>query len=86
MNADKAAFNNLFMHLTNYAINKENENFKMAKGMNDETSHKRTFKKVLERLKTEGLDTDKILGEIKDVIIKTLITIQQELAHNYRTC
>ena len=26
------------------------------------------------------------MGEIKDVIIKTLITIQQDLAHNYRTC
>ena len=75
-NADKQQLNNLFMHLTNYAVNKENENFKMAKGMNDDTSHKRTLKKVLERLKQEGLDTEKIMGEIKDVIIKTLITIQ----------
>ena len=74
------------MHLTNYAVNKENENFKMATSMNDETAHKRTLKTVLDRLKTEGLDPDKIMGEIKDVIIKTLITIQQELAHNYRTC
>ena len=74
------------MHLTNYAVNKENEDFKMAKDMNDDTAHKRTLKKVLERLKADGLDTEKIMGEIKDVIIKTLITIQPELAHNYRTC
>ena len=86
INADKASLNNLFMHLTNYAVNKEAENFKPAKGMNDDTSHKRTLKKVLERLKKEGLDTEKIMGEIKDVIVKTLITIQHELAHNYRTC
>ena len=74
-NAGKDQLNNLFMHLTNYAVNKENENFKNAKGMNDDTSHKRTLKKVLERLKADGLDTEKIMGEIKDVIIKTLITI-----------
>ena len=67
--------NNFFMHLTNYAVNKDNENFKMAKSMNDDTSHKRTLKKVLERLKQNGLDTDKVMGETKDVIVKTLITI-----------
>ena len=43
--------------------------------MNDDTGHKRTLKKVLDRLKTEGEDTDRIMGEIKDVIIKTMITI-----------
>ena len=85
-NADKKALDNLFMHLTNYAVNKENENFKMAKNMNDDTGHKRTLKKVLERLKSDGLDPEKIMGEIKEVITKTLITIQHELAHNYRTC
>lgn len=26
------------------------------------------------------------MGEIKDIIVKTLIPIQQDLAHNYRTC
>ena len=74
------------MHLTNYAVNKEAENFKMAKSTNDDTGHKRTLTKVLERLNSEGLDGDKIMSETKDVIIKTLISIQQELAHNYRTC
>ena len=63
------------MHLTNYAVNKENADFKNAKSMNDDTSHKRTLKKVFERLKADGLDTEKIMGEIKDIIIKTLITI-----------
>ena len=75
VNADKKELNNLFMHLTNYAVNKENENFKAAKGVHDDTGHKRTLKKVLERLKTLGLEPDNIMGEIKDVIIKTLITI-----------
>ena len=50
VNADKKDLNNLFMHLTNYAVNKEAENFKMAKSTNDDTGHKRTLTKVLERL------------------------------------
>jgi tubulin polyglutamylase TTLL6/13 len=85
-NADKAQLNNLFMHLTNFAVNKESEHFKSPTGTNDDTGHKRTLKKVLERLKTLGHDPDSIMGEINDVIIKTLISIQQELSHNYRTC
>ena len=68
--------NNLFMHLTNYAVNKENEDFKMAKSMNDDTGHKRTLKKVLERLKLDGHDPVKIMNETKEVIVKTMITIQ----------
>ena len=73
--SDKSCYNNLFMHLTNYAINKESKTFRAAKGMDDESSHKRTLKKVLERLRADGHDTDRIMGEIKDVIIKTLISI-----------
>ena len=63
------------MHLTNYAVNKDSGSFKMAKNVNDDTSHKRSLKKVLERLKKEGKDTDKLMGEIKDIIVKTLIPI-----------
>ena len=74
------------MHLTNYAVNKDSGSFKMANGINDDTSHKRSLKKVLERLKKENRDTDRLMGEIKDIVVKTLIPIQQELSHNYRTC
>ena len=34
--SDKSAYNNLFMHLTNYAINKESKEFRAAKSMEDE--------------------------------------------------
>ena len=74
-NADKSQLNNMFMHLTNYAINKESESFTAPKNTQDDKGHKRTLKKVMERLKEMGLDTDRIMGEIKDVIIKTMISI-----------
>ena len=34
----------------------------------------------------EGHDPDKLMSEIKDIVVKTILPIQHELAHNYRTC
>ena len=62
------------MHLTNYAVNKDNKDFKMAESVDDDTSHKRSLQMVLQRLKNDNQDTDKLMGEIKDIVIKTLLT------------
>ena len=74
------------MHLTNYAVNKGQGDFRMATSVNDDSGHKRSLQKVLDRLRNEGNDVDKMMGEIKDMIVKTLIPAQPELSHNYRTC
>lgn len=47
-NAEKAELSNMFVHLTNYAVNKESSDFKAAKELHDEDSHKRSITKVLE--------------------------------------
>ena len=78
--------NNLFMHLTNYAVNKDEEDFIVPKSVNDDHAHKRSLKKVLDRLKLEGQDTDKLMDKIKDIIVKTILPIQEDLRHNYRAC
>lgn len=78
--------NDVYRHLTNYALNKDNGNFKMSMGVDDDKSHKRSLRKVLSQLREQDVDTDKMMGEIKDIIIKTLFTIQLELSHNYRAC
>lgn len=46
--ADKAELGNMFVHLTNYAVNKESSDFKAAEALDDEKSHKRSITKVLE--------------------------------------
>jgi len=48
----------MFMHLTNYALNKDNEDFHAAKDMDDDSGHKRSLKTVLKRLQSEGNDID----------------------------
>ena len=78
--------NNLCVHLTNYAINKDQKDFIAPKSINDDKSHKRTVHKVFERLRQENQDPEKLMGEIKEIIVKTILPIQSDLAHNYRTC
>jgi len=58
--SEKTLLRNLFMHLTNYAVNKENPEFKQAASVEDEQSHKRTMTQLVKRLKAEGKDTDKL--------------------------
>ncbi|KAM4749022.1 tubulin polyglutamylase TTLL13 [Rhinophrynus dorsalis] len=70
------------MHLTNYAINKHNENF-----IRDEmTGSKRKLSTLNSWLEDNKYDTRKLWEDIEDVIIKTLISAHPILKHNYRTC
>ena len=92
--APKASnLSNLYMHLTNYSINKTNAAFiqnqggkkNKAYGEDDEDSeeiesdeseesgHKRSLNAILKILLQQGADPDKIMEEIKDIIVKTLI-------------
>ncbi|CAH1796784.1 unnamed protein product, partial [Owenia fusiformis] len=73
---------NVYMHLTNYAINKHSTDFVR----DDEAGSKRRISTVNKWFKDKGYDVDKIWNDIDDVIIKTLISAHPVLKHNYRTC
>ena len=47
---------NVFMHLTNYALNKDADNYEEAGGDDDE-GHKRSLGAILKILGEEGCDT-----------------------------
>ncbi|XP_068131352.1 tubulin polyglutamylase TTLL13 isoform X2 [Hyperolius riggenbachi] len=70
------------MHLTNYAINKHNENFIR----DDMTGSKRKLSTLWNWLENNHYDANKLWEDIEDVIIKTLISAHPILKHNYRTC
>lgn len=76
----------MFMHLTNYAINKSATNYNKASGTNDDEGHKRSLTFALQYIERMGHDSSKVLTDIKSVIIKTLISVQPSLAHTYRYC
>uniref|UniRef100_H2ZK35 TTL13 polyglutamylase n=1 Tax=Ciona savignyi TaxID=51511 RepID=H2ZK35_CIOSA len=70
------------MHLTNYAINKNSDDFVR----DDESGSKRKLATVCQWLTDHGYDVKKMWDNIEDVIIKTLISAHPILKHNYRTC
>ena len=75
------------MHLTNYAINKDNPKFIFNQSEKDMTKgHKRSLTSVYELLKERGVDTDKLKARIKDCIIKTMISGLPHLTNTYRSC
>jgi|LauGreDrversion4_2_1035121.scaffolds.fasta_scaffold561640_2 hypothetical protein len=62
------------MHLTNYAINKFNDKFQQNEDEDeDDQGHKRSLQAMLRLFKADGHDTKRLMDEIKEIIVKTLI-------------
>ncbi|XP_069899382.1 tubulin polyglutamylase TTLL13 isoform X2 [Dipodomys merriami] len=70
------------MHLTNYAINKRNENFVR----DDSMGSKRKLSTLNAWLQEHSHDPRELWEDIEDIIIKTVISAHPVLRHNYRTC
>lgn len=74
------------MHLTNYAINKQDEGYTPAASEADERAHKRLLSTVLERLEGCGENTAALSYAIDDVIVKSIIAVQPHLERTYYSC
>ncbi|CAD8064847.1 unnamed protein product [Paramecium sonneborni] len=72
------------MHLTNYAINKDNPNFIFNSDEKKmDVGHKRSMSSVFELLREQNQNVDQLLDDIKDLIIKTFCSVQPILQSNY---
>ena len=76
------------MHLTNYAINKDSENYIQANGKNEFESSKRSFLSIIQLIEREfGIPAaENLQNEIYDIIIKTLCMVQPHINHLMRSC
>ncbi|KAM9532612.1 tubulin polyglutamylase TTLL13 isoform 2-T2 [Guaruba guarouba] len=70
------------MHLTNYAINKRNENFVQ----HDTMGSKRKLSTLNAWMTENSYNTTKLWEDVEDIIIKTLISAHPVLKHNYQSC
>eukprot|EP01012_Entosiphon_sulcatum_P029933 TRINITY_DN3668_c0_g1_i1.p1 TRINITY_DN3668_c0_g1~~TRINITY_DN3668_c0_g1_i1.p1 ORF type:complete len:718 (-),score=132.72 TRINITY_DN3668_c0_g1_i1:89-2242(-) len=79
---------NMFMHLTNYAINKNSGKFiqNCEETPGAAVGSKRDFIFLNNYLAENGMDKTKCWVGIEDVIIKTLISAQPQLKHVYNAC
>jgi tubulin polyglutamylase TTLL6/13 len=68
---------NLFMHLTNYAINKTSSKFVQNKDENDDSvGHKRSLTFVWKYLQEQGHNISLVQRQVKQTIIKTICAVQ----------
>ncbi|KAJ2998079.1 Tubulin polyglutamylase ttll6 [Globomyces sp. JEL0801] len=73
----KRNLDQICMHLTNYAINKNSKDFIR----DDEKGSKRTIQAVLDELESKnGIDKDTIWKKIQDVVVKTILIVQPALS------
>ncbi|XP_039259951.2 tubulin polyglutamylase TTLL7-like [Styela clava] len=72
----------LFMHLTNYSVNKYNEKFE--RHADYDRGSKRSVKSFMNYLRTAGYDTTTLWRNIIDLLVKTLIVVSPHILHSYR--
>lgn len=72
------------MHLTNYAVNKENPNFIYNESSTEmNIGHKRSLTSIFKKISEEGHNVEELKQKIYDIIIKTIITGYPVLSASY---
>ncbi|XP_003767399.1 tubulin polyglutamylase TTLL7 isoform X1 [Sarcophilus harrisii] len=74
----------LYMHLTNYSVNKHNERFERDE--TEDKGSKRSIKWFTEFLQTNKHDVAKFWSDISELVVKTLIVAEPHVLHAYRMC
>ena len=87
MGPQRNNLDNLYMHLTNYAINKNSDNFVKSTGEDDNEANKRSMSSVFQYMeeKEPGFKASEMMEKIEDICVKACISVQPALAHAYRT-
>lgn len=78
----------MMMHLTNYAVNKLSSKFEPNCEANfDSIGHKRSLRFTLRYFKRHlGIDPERVMEQIKDIVVKTLIAAQPHVSEAFKSC
>eukprot|EP00003_Mantamonas_plastica_P024704 TRINITY_DN4659_c0_g1_i2.p1 TRINITY_DN4659_c0_g1~~TRINITY_DN4659_c0_g1_i2.p1 ORF type:complete len:1245 (-),score=465.79 TRINITY_DN4659_c0_g1_i2:266-3967(-) len=69
-----------YMHLTNYSVNKFNENFVQNKDADeDNVGNKWSISALFNLLGMRGIDTVAIWDDIKDIVVKTIVSSEHTM-------
>ena len=81
----KENMKNMFMHLTNFSLNKNSENFvaPTENFQNEDNGSKRLMSSLWKALEEQGYDITQVKSKIIDTIRKTIITLEPYLLHYY---
>ncbi|XP_032428552.1 tubulin polyglutamylase TTLL7 isoform X2 [Xiphophorus hellerii] len=81
---NEANLTQLYMHLTNYSVNKHNENFERYEAV--DRGSKRSISWFIEFLSINNYDVSKFWEDISELVVKTLIVAEPHVLHAYRMC
>ncbi|OMJ83252.1 hypothetical protein SteCoe_15839 [Stentor coeruleus] len=71
---------NKFIHLTNYSVNKKNENFvQNANAKDDGVGHKWSLTALMKYFKEKNIDVDGLWQKIYDLVIKSVLSIESQV-------
>uniref|UniRef100_A0A8C5G5E7 Tubulin--tyrosine ligase-like protein 5 n=1 Tax=Gouania willdenowi TaxID=441366 RepID=A0A8C5G5E7_GOUWI len=77
---------NTFMHLTNYSVNKKSSDYVSCDDPEvEDYGNKWSMSAALRYLKQEGKDTTLLMRQIEDVIIKAVLSAEQQIATACKT-
>jgi len=76
---------NMYMHLTNFSLNKNSEKFKKpdAQFLNDNNSSKQLFTNIFKKLGGKGRDVRHLKRQIEELAAKTVIALEPYLKNAY---
>jgi hypothetical protein len=83
-NLDENFISNKFVHLTNIAINKNNKKYKKVHNINDKNANTYTILMYENYLKTHNIEWYDIRKKIKDIIIKSIISLYRILTEEIK--
>ena len=76
------SLSNPFVHLTNYSINKNSAAFVHNNDANDDDiGHKWSLTALRRHLRQRGLNERTVFNDIHQVIIKTIVAIEDQVVH-----
>ncbi|KAF6716633.1 Tubulin polyglutamylase TTLL5 [Oryzias melastigma] len=77
---------NTFMHLTNYSLNKKSSDYVSCDDPEvEDYGNKWSMSAVLRYLKQEGKDTTLLMSQIEDLIIKAVLSAEQQISTACKT-
>lgn len=83
----KENMKNMFMHLTNFSLNKNSDNYKAPTDdfLKSDNGSKRLMSSLWKLIEEQGHDITTVKEKIIDTIRKTVITLEPYLIHQYHT-
>ncbi len=82
----KGSLDNLFVHLTNYSVNKKSANYVSCPDASvEDYGNKWSLSALLQHLHSTGVDVSTLMRRVEDVVIKTILSGRSPVVASSRT-